>query len=61
MNTDLIFYILDAMAVLLISISISGFDSGLAVLGVPLMALVDFWLGIWLNKREDQQPFFTLA
>jgi len=33
------FYILAAMAVLLVGISKSGFGSGLSVLGVPLMAL----------------------
>jgi uncharacterized membrane protein YfcA len=39
MNSDLSFYILAAMAVLLVGISKSSFGSGLAVLGVPLMAL----------------------
>jgi len=39
MNTDPTFYILAAMAVLMVGISKSGFGSGLAVLGVPLMAL----------------------
>jgi len=39
MITDITFYILAALAVLIIGISKSGFGSGLAVLGVPLMAL----------------------
>ena len=40
MITDINFYILAALAVLLVGISKSGFGSGLAVLGVPLMTLV---------------------
>ena len=40
MIIDTIFYLLAVLAVLLIGISKSGFGSGLAVLGVPLMALV---------------------
>ena len=39
MITDITFYILAALAVLIIGISKSGFGSGLAVLGVPLMAI----------------------
>lgn len=39
MITDITFYILAAIAVLIIGISKSGFGSGLAVLGVPLMAI----------------------
>jgi len=40
MITDITFYILAALAVLIIGISKSGFGSGLAVLGVPVMAIV---------------------
>ncbi len=40
MLTDLNFYLLAALAVLIIGISKSGFGSGIAVLGVPLMALM---------------------
>ena len=39
MTFDPVFYIVAATSVLLIGISKSGFGSGLAVLGVPLMAL----------------------
>jgi uncharacterized membrane protein YfcA len=39
MITDITFYLLAALAVLIIGISKSGFGSGLAVLGVPLMAI----------------------
>jgi uncharacterized membrane protein YfcA len=40
MNTDVTFYIIAILAVLLIGISKSGFGSALAVFGVPLMAIV---------------------
>ena len=40
MIQDPVFYILAAMAVVIVGISKSGFGSGLGVLGVPLMALV---------------------
>lgn len=40
MITDPAFYILAAIAVVLVGISKSGFGSGIGVLGVPLMALV---------------------
>ena len=40
MITDPTFYILAAIAVVIVGISESGFGSGIGVLGVPLMALV---------------------
>ena len=40
MNTEIIFYIIAVLAVLLIGISKSGFGSSLSVFGVPLMAIV---------------------
>ena len=40
MNSDILFYTISIMAVLLIGISKSGFGSALAVFGVPLMAMV---------------------
>jgi uncharacterized membrane protein YfcA len=40
MITDPTFYILAAIAVVIVGLSKSGFGSGIGVLGVPLMALV---------------------
>lgn len=40
MNTNITFYIVAILAVILIGISKSGFGSALAVFGVPLMAMV---------------------
>ena len=40
MITDPTFYILAALAVIIVGLSKSGFGSGIGVLGVPLMALV---------------------
>jgi hypothetical protein len=40
MITDTTFYILAALAVIMVGISKSGFGSGLSVLGVPLMAIL---------------------
>ena len=39
-NQTIAFFILAALAVVIVGISKSGFGSGIGVLGVPLMALV---------------------
>ena len=40
MNSDILFYTISILAVLMIGISKSGFGSALAVFGVPLMSMV---------------------